>query len=214
MSTRRYKRINYHKGTKKHYINKLKNLYPNCKFDSNFEDSNLYNGVNITYGEMEYDGIQQLYSYITKNYNPKINCFFDLGSGRGKLCMYMAAQPKIKDVLGVELVKQRHDDAEILKSELKHEYSNKVKLLNKNIFDVDFNDYKNKQIFIWFSNLCFEQSSLDNLFQKLKSSLPSGAIICCSKQPSQKICEMIEYLHTMQVPMSWNKSSSVYIYRF
>ena len=209
MSTRRIRR-NSHKGTKKHYIIKLKNLYPSCKFDKEFEDINLYKGVNITYGEMEYDGIQRLYNLITKHYNPKINCFLDLGSGRGKLCMYMASLSKIKYVLGVELVKQRHDDAEILKSELNFEYANKVDLLNKNIYDIDFEEYKNKQIFIWFSNLCFDQTGIDNIFQKLKNSLPSGTIVCCSKKPLENFGE---YLNSIQVPMSWNKESNVYIYK-
>jgi len=209
MLTRRIRR-NSHKGTKKNYIIQLKNLYPNCKFDRNVEDISLYNGVNITYGEMEYEGIQKLYSFISKNYNNKINCFMDLGSGRGKLCMYMAAQPKIKYVLGVELVKQRHDDAEVLKSELTFEYADKVKLLHKNIFDVDFEDYKNKQIFIWFSNLCFEPTGINNVFQRLQKELPAGTIVCCSKKPHELFGE---FLNTIQVPMSWNKSSNVYIYR-
>ena len=134
----------------------------------------------------------------------------DLGSGRGKLCMYMAAQPKIKYVLGVELVKQRHDDAEILKSELTFEYADKVKLLHKNIFDVDFEDYKNKQIFIWFSNLCFEPTGINNVFQRLQKELPAGTIVCCSKKPHELFGE---FLNTIQVPMSWNKASNVYIYR-
>lgn len=209
MLTRRIRR-NSHKGTKKNYIIQLKNLYPNCKFDRNVEDISLYNGVNITYGEMEYDGIQKLYSFISKNYNNKINCFMDLGSGRGKLCMYMAAQPKIKYVLGVELVKQRHDDAEILKSELTFEYADKVKLLHKNIFDVGFEDYTNKQIFIWFSNLCFEPTGINDVFQRLQKDLPRGTIVCCSKKPDEFFGD---FLHTIQVPMSWNKSSNVYIYR-
>jgi len=209
MSTRRNRR-NSHKGTKKHYIIKLQKLYPNCKFDRNVEDISLYNGNNITYGEMEYEGIQKLYTFITKNYNPKINCFMDLGSGRGKLCIYMAAQPKIKHVLGVELVKQRHDDAEILKSEFTFEYADKVKLLHKNIFDVDFEEYKNNQIFIWFSNLCFDQTGIINVFQKIQRDLPSGTIICCSKKPEEIFGE---FLHTIQAPMSWNKESNVYIYR-
>ena len=209
MTTKKIKYSNKTK-TKKYYINKLKNLYPNCKFDIIKDDNTLYKDNNITYGEMEYDGIQKLYSFINKHYNSKINCFIDIGSGRGKLCMYMAAQPKIKHVLGIELVKQRHDDAEILKSELKSEYANKVILLNKNIFDIDFENYKNNKTFIWFSNLCFEQSNINTIFEKLQNNLPSGTIICCSKQP---INEIGQFLHKLFIPMSWNKTSNVYIYQ-
>ena len=180
----------------------------------NIENYSLYNGNNITYGEMDYEGIQQLYSYLTKNYNSRINSFIDIGSGRGKLCMYMAAQPKIIYVLGIELVKQRHDDAEILKSEIDHEFANKVTLINKNFFDIDFNTdfeyFKNTNIFIWFSNLCFDLSVVDDIFKKIQTNLPKGTFVCCSKKPSENFGE---FLNVIQVPMSWNKASNVYIYR-
>ena len=160
------------RATKKRYLEKLKKLYPICKFDETRDDYALYDGHKITYGEMEYTGIQKLYSYISKNYNPKINCFMDIGSGRGKLCMYMAAQSKIQHVLGVELVKQRHDDAEVLKSQLKQEYSKKVDLLNQNVLEIDFEKYHGSHVFVWFSNLCFEQSTTNDIFQKLQNELP------------------------------------------
>lgn len=196
--------------TRKNHINKLKEVYPACKFDNTRDDYSLYDGHKITYGEMEYDGIEKLYTFICKLYNSKIDCFIDIGSGRGKLCMYMAAQPKIKNVLGIELVKQRHDDAEILKSELKNEYSKKVELLNKNVLEIDFQNYKNNQIMIWFSNLCFEQSTTNEIFQKLKTEMPSGTIICCSKQPNPPIGD---FLQDIIIPMSWSKNSNVYIYK-
>lgn len=196
--------------TRKNHINKLKEVYPACKFDNTRDDYTLYDGHRITYGEMEYDGIEKLYSFICKNYNSKIDCFIDIGSGRGKLCMFMAAQPKIKSVLGIELVKQRHDDAEILKSELKNEYSKKVELLNKNVLEIDFQNYKNNQIMIWFSNLCFEQTTTNEIFQKLKTEMPSGTIICCSKQPNPPVGD---FLQDIIIPMSWSKNSNVYIYK-
>lgn len=196
--------------TRKNHINKLKEVYPACKFDKTRDDYSLYDGHKITYGEMEYDGIEKLYTYISKHYNSKIDCFIDIGSGRGKLCMFMAAQPKIKHVLGIELVKQRHDDAEVLKSELKNEYSNKVELLNKNVLEINFQNYKNNQIMIWFSNLCFEQNTTNEVFQKLKTEMPSGTIICCSKQPNPQVGD---FLHDILIPMSWSQNSNVYIYR-
>lgn len=195
--------------TKKKYISKLKKMYPKQKYDSiNLE--HLYKGHRITYGEMEYSGIVKLYDYIKQNYNPNINCFIDIGSGRGKLCMYMASQPKIKKVLGVELVKERHDDALDINSQLNYKYSKKVVLLNNNILDVKFDEYKNNQILIWFSNLCFDLSTIDDIFNKIKNELPSGTIVCCSKKPTIFNADL---LNTVPIPMSWSKESNVYIYR-
>lgn len=193
-------------GTRKRYISRLKKLYPQCQHDD-LKNSQKYENHRVTYGEMEYTGIQELYSFV-KKYNPKINCFIDVGSGRGKLCMYMAANPQIKHVLGVELVTERHDDAMILKNKLDSEFNSKVELSNKNMLEVNLDKYKNLETFIWFSNLCFDQSTTNEIFQKLKELSP--AIICCSKQPDIEIGEM---LGTKEIAMSWNKTSVVSIYR-
>ena len=198
--------------TKKMYLQNLKNIYPSCKFDDAKakEDYSKYTDHKITYGEMEYDGIQQLYSYITKKYNSKINCFIDIGSGRGKLCMFMASQPKIIHVLGIELFEQRHNDAEKLKETLDPEYANKVELINSDALIVDLTKYNQYNIFIWFSNLCFDQETTNKIFEKLNSELPKGTIICCSKQTNNINFTQID---SIAIPMSWNKSSRVSIYQ-
>ena len=206
------KKIKNNKTTKKNYIRSLKNIYPSCKFDDDKTKENYskYNEHKIVYGEMEYDGIQQLYSFITKKYNSNINCFIDIGSGRGKLCMFMASQPKINKVLGIELVEQRHHDAEKLKKDLASDYSNKVELVNNDVLKVDLTKYNNYNIFIWFSNLCFDQETTNNIFEKLKSELPKETIICCSKKTNNSSFIQIDNIN---IPMSWNKSSNVSIYK-
>ena len=194
--------------TRKRYIRKLLEIYPECKHDSHINHSK-YEGHKITYGEMEYDGIEQLYTQLLKT-NANIDCFIDIGSGRGKLCFYMAAKPKIKHVLGVELVEERHNDATILKSELKTEYSKKVELFNSNIFDIDLTKHHGKTPFIWFSNLCFDQSITDKIFDKLTTELPEGSFICCSKNPENTSMKKLDQI---QIPMSWSTTSNVYIYQ-
>jgi hypothetical protein len=195
--------------THKKFIKKLVDLYPKCKHD---ESSNniFYDGHKITYGEMEYDGIQQLYSTILNKYNKKIDCFMDIGSGRGKLCMYMAAQPKTKKVLGIELVEQRHRDASILQQQLKSEYADKVMLLNNDIFNINLSNYSGNNVFVWFSNLCFDQDITNKIFEKLNDELPKGSIISCSKQPKES---SLIFLESITIPMSWTSNSNVYIYR-
>jgi len=203
MKTRRKMNKNV---TRRIYISLLKRLYPVCKHDS--VDSSLYQNDKITYGEMEYEGMQQLYNHV-KKINSKIDCFIDIGSGRGKLCMYMGSQPKINSVLGVELVKERHDDAVELKTDLRSVNFNKVELINKSILDVDLKKYSSNQVLVWFSNLCFNSSIKNDIFKKLVIELPKGTIVCCSSRPDINI----EFLEIVNIPMSWNHSSSVYIYR-
>lgn len=162
----------------------------------------------ITYGEMDYEGIHQLYNHI-KKINSTIDCFIDIGSGKGKLCIYMATQPKIERVIGIEIVKERHEDALDLKSDLRNELSDKVELVNKSIFDVNFKKYETNQVFVWFSNLCFNSSEKNDIFKKLRIWLSRGSLICCLSKPDINI----EYLESVTIPMSWNHSCPVYIYR-
>lgn len=194
----------------KEYIAKLRHLYPSCQFDQNRSECETeYTGHKITYGEMEYEGIQKLYGYVTSHLSHKINAFIDIGSGRGKLCMYMASKSPIVSVLGVELVRQRHHDALQLKTKLQSKYSEKVEFVNSDVLKVDFSKFQNNKVFVWFSNLCFDQSTTNDIFQKLSDELPKGTILCCSKQPMPVIGE---HKTTITIPMSWSSNSSVYVY--
>lgn len=179
---------------------------------------------------MEYEGMQRLYSYV-KKINGHIDTFIDVGSGRGKLCMFMASQPEISRVLGVELVTQRHEDALALKAELIEyqrtgktvskrvlncptggggiDYANKVTFLNQNVLEIEFAGYVG-EVFVWFSNLCFDQSTTNDIFAKLAKELPKGSIICCSKEPSVEIGESIG---EVIIPMTWSKNSTVFMYK-
>jgi hypothetical protein len=197
------------------YLNKLKSLYPLCKHDSNkIDEKNSYADHKITYGEMTYEGIELLYQYVLKNcFQILPHCFIDIGSGRGKLCLYMAEKNNIEQTIGIELVKSRYDDAIKLKEDLNFEsYTRKVKFYNSNIFDLSLRKIiYTSPVFIWFSNLCFESSTTDSIFNKIVSELPIGSIICCSKTPTNIInCTLI---NTIIIPMSWSNNSNVYIYQ-
>lgn len=199
--------------TRKNYLGKLMKLYPLCKHDScKAKTQKKYDGHKTTYGEMDYNGIKKLYS-IAKSMNKKINTFIDVGSGRGKLCFYMASDDKIKKSIGIELVKDRHKDALALQKKLAKEYSGKVELINSDIFKVDLESKlpEEPQVFVWFSNLCFDQNITDDIFSKLEKELPIGSIICCSNR-----CEAggksMKFVKSAPIDMSWNKGSNVYLY--
>ena len=211
----KHKRKKYHKVTKKMYMNKLKIHYPSCKYDGSLSNSlfSKYSEHKITYGEMNYEGLEKLYKKVL-NHNSKINTFIDIGSGRGKLCLFMAAIEKIKKSIGIELVKERFDDALELKEKLLFEYSNKVTFINSNVFEVNFKSLinDNSQVFVWFSNLCFEQSTTDSIFKKLSEELPTNSIICCSKKLNDTNIKLT-FIESLQIEMSWSKESVVYIYK-
>jgi tRNA G46 methylase TrmB len=201
------------------YIKKLKQLYPACEHDKNKDDiSKKYAQYKTTYGEMDYEGIESLYPVVLQKLeaNENITTFMDIGSGRGKLVMYMANKPNIQKSVGVELVDSRHKDALHLRDQLAAEYpdiTKKVEFLNEDVLKVDLRSHimdERNHAFVWFSNLCFEQSTTNAIFEKLKRELPQGSIICCSKQPN---IQDLKFLETVPIKMSWMDGSQVHIYK-
>ena len=60
------------------------------------------------------------------------------------------------------------------------------------------------------SNLCFDNSTTDKIFDKLHQELPSESIICCSKPVTDN--KHYSLIENIIIPMSWNKNSNVYVY--
>uniref|UniRef100_A0A6C0D431 DOT1 domain-containing protein n=1 Tax=viral metagenome TaxID=1070528 RepID=A0A6C0D431_9ZZZZ len=202
------------------YIQQLQQLYPQCKRDDDRDTlTNKYEGHRITYGEMNYDGLEKLFQHVLNfdnsdsfRFNPR--CFIDVGSGRGKLCLYMAGKSSIDQVLGIELVDARHQDAEQLKHSLSdYSCTKKVRFLNSSIFDISLRSLvRTGPVFVWFSNLCFDQNITDDIYQKLVNELPVGSIICSSKIPNIELPNCIN-MGSIEIDMSWKSGSNVNIFQ-
>jgi hypothetical protein len=218
MNTRR--RRSRARVTRKAFINALKKKYPECKHDESGQHE-LYEGHKITYGEMDYEGLVRLFKHV-RGLNNGINTFIDVGSGRGKLCLYMTSVAKIKKTIGIELVKARHEDAVCLQNKVPGDYAKNAKFINASVFDVDLESElpEDPCVFVWFSNLCFEQNTTNDIFDKLANELPVGSIICCSKiySTDSKIYSAdnktsLKFVESITIEMSWSKNSNVYIYK-
>jgi len=206
------------RGTRRRYVNdiqyiqQLKRLYPSCVHDTNKDKlCTKYNGHTITYGEMTYEGLEVLYTHILQYVKPSY--FLDVGSGRGKLCLYMASKPNIIKSYGIELVADRVRDANRLKRTLAASpLAKKCDFINANIFDISISDKITGQAFVWFSNLCFEPSTTAQIYSKLVDELPVGSVICSSKIPETPP-SALRSLGSIQVAMSWNAGSNVFMYQ-
>jgi SAM-dependent methyltransferase len=191
-------------------------IYRNLDNENRSDEEN-YQGHQITYGEMEIHGLESLYKHLIKELEIKgIDSFMDIGSGKGKLCYLMSLKPEIKSILGIELVKSRHELATNIVINAK--YKKKVTLLNENFLDKnvnikDFFDLHScKRVFVWMSNLCFDKSVTNNIIDKLILQIPSGSILCCSKEYTNHTTNL-QQLGQVDIPMSWNQGGSqVHIY--
>jgi hypothetical protein len=191
------------------YFKLLKELYPSCKHDGVLL-YNKYDNNTITYGELEYDGIQSLIKHLNQNFDN----FIDIGSGRGKLPLYVAGLPNISKSLGIEIVTERHNDAIELKNKLNKfkKQTDKVILINKDFFEVDLLDYSSKPTLVWISNLCFPEELTNNIINKLLTVLISGSIISCSRMYTLN-SDKIKLIDKLTVNMSWSQNSDIYIYK-
>jgi len=202
----------------------LFSLYPECKFDRGIVDYNDYPDDNVTYGEMEYNGIDQLYDYVMSLEKKDSNqeqkyAFIDIGAGRGKICIYMASKPNITQSNGIELVKLRHiDSISLLQSFSKRKrfrpFLSKINFYNENMFHFNFRDSlqdPSQKCFIWINDLCFELETINKLFIKLSEDLEPNSIISCNKMPAidqAPFSKHFKLINTLSIPMSWNKNGS------
>ncbi len=188
----------------KNFFDEVKKIYPTTQFDK--DRSVEYTGHQITYGELSYEGLEEILKFFNNNFDT----FIDIGSGRGKLCLYISGYPNISKSIGIELVKERHDDAISLKEKL-NIFPNvqKVKFINDDLFKIKINSFlNNNKVLIWISNLCFDDEFNNKLFNKITTEMPNGVIIACSKKPENK---KLELLGTIDVKMSWSEKSTIYL---
>lgn len=191
------------------FKNDLIKLYPNCVYDSDLASD--YSGHKITYGEMDYSGLDKILEFFSDR---TFTSFLDIGSGRGKLCLYMCGFDSIIKSIGVELVQERHTDALVLKSKL-NSYPNlisKLELINGDFMNFDLSVLKSTSPLIWISNLCFDSELTNRLFEKISSGNSlTNTIIACSKEYTGSDPKFVK-LDTIDVKMSWTKESQVHLY--
>ena len=195
-----------------YYLNHLKQIYPQPIYDSHSGKHPIYN---TTYGEMNYDGMNSMFSKLQDHNVKQCKTFMDLGSGRGSICLYMASKPNIKNSIGVELIKERVDDAIQLKNNLgKNNYTSKIQFYNDDIFEfMNHQPIHPHPYLVWISNLLFKDKETNQIYKELIDKLPNQSIICSSNPPSTYDEHRCKKIKEINVPMSWSQDSNVYAYQ-
>lgn len=110
---------------------------------------------NLTYGELTYEGMENIVKYLLKSKKLKLNdsTFIDLGCGNGRTLTY-ALMCGFKQARGTEIVEERYECAikkrELLDSSIKDH----IEISNLDIFKLP-NDYFPPNSVIFISNLLF-----------------------------------------------------------
>ena len=129
--------------------------------------------------------------------------------------------PNISKSFGIEIVQQRHNDAVNLKKQLSKSFptiTEKIELKCNDISTINLGELTNNSsnCLIWISNLCFGLELANKIFEQILEQMEIGTIIICSKKPEEnniKTNKIFKLVKNLEIPMSWNKSSNVYIYQ-
>ena len=158
-----------------------------------------------TYGELTKNGLES----ILKNINCIDKIFYDLGSGKGNVIINsIKLYPSFKKSIGIELSKQRYEEALEKLDLLSDNEKSKIQFLNEDI--LSNNIILNDADIIYISNLCFSEDVNKQIAQKLDNEVKSGTLIICSK----KLPLTLKYeLETTTVEQSWIKNSDLNCYK-
>jgi len=193
------------KITKKYYSNDL-DLY-NLFTDINGFVIKKHDTYNLTYGEITPKAIDNIKTYLENN-KIKPDIFIDLGCGAGK-SLVMAKYKGFKECYGIEIVKERYDEAMKLHSKLDPEDKKSIHIFNDDLFNfnklIKIDDKRHYTVFI--SNLLFSKDLNDKIWKYLNEILPKNSIIVVSQK---FVSDPIDYIDT---PMSWSEASKCHIYK-
>jgi len=118
------------------------------------------------YGEITDIGTDVLIKSFPKYFNNPDGVFYDLGSGKGKLSMYIASNTPLKKVCGIELHTERCNESKVKSKNLK---LNQLSFIESNFGDCDVSD----ATIVYTDNICMPKPILTELYQHL----PKGCLV-------------------------------------
>lgn len=147
---------------------KIKKIYQSIPYG---RGDHLSNGL-LAYAETQPSAVEKIAKYFTW----RRHVFYDLGSGRGNVVIQAALTHRLKKTVGIELVKESHEDA--LKA-LKIAHSTKD-LSNKEDVRFENKDFRNVNIsdgdVIYIVATAFDEVTMKNIESKM-TTLKKGSIV-------------------------------------
>ena len=198
------------KKTLKHKLPFLKHYQGISGYDASIKNLKEHR---TTYGEVDDKSLPVINELFNKyapinNIESSFRNFYDLGSGVGKLVIAMASMNPTLQSTGIEIVPDRLKNANIALEKINDtSISNRIEFLCISMLDDSIN-YLNA-CWIYISNLCLTIKVNNAIFDKLANELKKGCIIICLCQTNNSFFKELDYIN---LPMSWDVKTKVYIY--
>lgn len=162
-----------------------------------------HDAIEYTYGEIDFRSFIALLSLAKPDGN---TIFYDFGSGTGKAVLACAMVFKVSSSIGIELFQPLHTTALEVNNRLKRlpgyvEIANKLRFVNANFLDTDFND----ATLIFINATAFFGETWHAINQCLVQVKPGTTVITTSKRLSGNAFALIK---ATTVQMSWGVVSA------
>lgn len=151
-----------------------------------------------TYGETTLRGIDTLINEFKDHFNNPNSVFYDLGSGKGDMVIYIASNTPVKKACGIELHKERFD---ISQEKLNKLSLDNVSFLNEDFLESDISD----ATIIYIDNLLIP----DDVQTQLWENIPDEALVISTLKLKEE--DSIKYRLTKRfIRRSYANLKSVY----
>ena len=153
---------------------KLTEMYktsPYVKFKNKTEFDQKIIGSDV-YGEVTKKGTNMIVDHFREYFN-KNTIFYDLGSGLSKMVIHIGMKYNVKESIGIEYSKERHQGALFLKENYAKEYNN-IKIYCKSFLD---HDLSNATV-VYMDNTVYPNDINTKIYKKL----PKGCLIIYKKK--------------------------------
>jgi len=164
-------------------------------------------GGDPTYGELTLGGMNTLVEELKLQKN---DVFYDLGSGVGKMPVYIYLTTPVKKAVGIELSPTRHAHAIKVKKSLEKkgmlDSARALNFLEKSMLDENLSD----ATIIYMSSTCFSDELMKSITDKLtRENTNPLKILTLKKLPDNTVFQLTK---TLSLPMTWSDNVRAYLY--
>jgi len=152
----------------------------------------IINSDKFVYGEIRKAGVETIYKEISEYSG--LDTFVDVGSGTGKICLHMSMISNFENIVGIEIVTERHLYAIELQQNLGRDFDN-VTFLNDDILKIEFE----RPCVVFTNDVCFP----NQLTKIIWDSLPVGSHFISCKNLGNSVKEIYLDVTWQLEPSRW-----------
>ena len=153
----------------------------------------IINSDKFVYGEIRKAGVETIYKEISEY--DGLDTFVDVGSGTGKICLHMSMISNFENIVGIEIVTERHLYAIELQQNLGRDFDN-VTFLNDDILKIEFE----RPCVVFTNDVCFP----NQLTKIIWDRLPVGSHFISCKNLGNSVKEIYLDVTWQLEPCRWS----------